>query len=96
MEEKRVIQAKIFGGEYNIKTDSSPEYVLELARYVDSKMREVSQKVSLVSSLKISVLAALNIADELFQLRNEKNKNDKIIGDKIPQLLEMIDTELRK
>jgi len=96
MEKKRVIQAKIFGGEYSIKTDVSPEYVLELARYVDGKMQEVAQKVALVSSLKIAVLAALNIADELFQLRNEKNKSDKIIGDKIPQLLEMIDTELRK
>lgn len=95
MEDKKVIQAKIFGGEYGIKTDASPEYVLELARYVDGKMREVSQRVPLVSSLKIAVLAALNITDELYQLRKEKSQSDKIVGDKIPHLLRIIDQELK-
>lgn len=65
---------KIFGHEYRVKGDADPGYIEEVARYVDQKMREVSKQTPVGSITKIAILAALNIADELFRERNEKEK----------------------
>jgi cell division protein ZapA len=46
-----------------------PAYIEQLARVVDAKMRAVSSHGNTVDSLRVAVLAALNIADELETLR---------------------------
>ncbi|HEX4652511.1 MAG TPA: cell division protein ZapA [Granulicella sp.] len=46
-----------------------PEYIERLAAVVDGKMRAVSARGGTVDSLRVAVLAALNIADELATLR---------------------------
>ena len=46
-----------------------PEYIERLAEVVDLKMRAVSAHGSTVDSLRVAVLAALNLADELVTLR---------------------------
>ncbi|MGA2904271.1 MAG: cell division protein ZapA [Candidatus Korobacteraceae bacterium] len=50
---------------------SDGEYIAELAEYVDTKMRLISQQAATVDSLRVAVLAALNIADELHVLRRK-------------------------
>ncbi len=45
------------------------EYIERLASVVDSKMRAVSAHGATVDSLRVAVLAALNLADELVTLR---------------------------
>jgi cell division protein ZapA len=45
------------------------EYIEKLAGIVDAKMRAVSAHGTTVDSLRVAVLAALNIADELTALR---------------------------
>ena len=72
-DEKGSVSVEIFGHEYKIKGNADPEYITQLARYVDTKMREVAQG-SPVGSGKIGILAALNIADKLFQERSEKRE----------------------
>lgn len=49
---------------------TDPEHIERLASIVDSKMRAVSAHGATVDSLRVAVLAALNIADELLTLRN--------------------------
>lgn len=71
--EKDSVTVEIFGHEYKIKGDSDPGYMTQLAQYVDGKMREIAQGTP-VGSARIGILAALNIADELFKERNEKRK----------------------
>lgn len=46
-----------------------PEYIARLGALVDGKMRAVSAHGATVDSLRVAVLAALNIADELTELR---------------------------
>ena len=48
---------------------TDPAYIESLARSVDAKMRAVSAHGGTVDSLRVAVLAALNIADELATLR---------------------------
>ncbi len=68
------ITVEIFGHEYRIKGDADPEYMTQIARFVDTRMREVSKGTSVGSLAKIGILAALNIADELFKERGEKQR----------------------
>lgn len=60
---------KIHGQEYTIRADRDPEYVQNIARFVDDRMRETARDAGQVTSLRVAILSALNIADELFQER---------------------------
>ncbi len=74
MSEMSSVKVEIYGSEYKIRGDAAPEHIQEIAHYVDSKMREVTHETALGSSLKVAILAALNIAGELFGERDDRNK----------------------
>ena len=63
---------EIFGQTYNVRGEGDPNYLAELARFVDSRMRDVAAEVATVDPLKIAILAALNIADEFSRYRKER------------------------
>ncbi len=71
-EDQNVIKVQIFGGEYKIRGQADPEYIAEVARYVDSKMREINEKLSIATLGKVAILASLNLADELFKERKDR------------------------
>jgi cell division protein ZapA len=64
-----VVTVEIQGQRYPVRSALEPAYVLELAAYVDDKMRAAADETPTGDSLKIAVLAALNIADEYFHFR---------------------------
>ena len=64
------IRVEIYDQTYHLR-GSDPEYVQRLAEYVDGKMRQVAAQTSTVDSLRLAVLAALNIADELQLIRGK-------------------------
>jgi cell division protein ZapA len=67
-----------------------------VAEYVDSKMLEVDKNIRTDSSLKVAILATLNIADELFRERSEKEFIRTELEQKLRQLNELIDRQLSK
>ena len=73
-EDKEGVTVDIFGHEYKIRGDADPGYILEIAQYVDGKMKEVAHGAPAGSLTKIAILAALNIAEELFRERTEKQR----------------------
>ena len=60
---------EIYGQKYTVRSDDDAEHVERVAAYVDERMREVARASSQVTSLRVAILAALNIADELFRER---------------------------
>ncbi|MHB1936936.1 MAG: cell division protein ZapA [Acidobacteriaceae bacterium] len=50
-----------------------PKYLEQLSALVDAKMRAVAKHGTTVDSLRVAVLAALNIADELVTLRQQRD-----------------------
>ena len=62
------VRVEIFDQVYNLR-GSDADYILKLAEYVDTKMRAVSQQTATVDSVRLAVLAALNIADEYHLLK---------------------------
>lgn len=74
MEEKQSATVEIFGREYKIKGVADEAYIQRVAKYVDGKMKKVSQGSSLPTQDRLAILAALNIADELFQEREDSSR----------------------
>src|ERR1700687_4436089 len=64
------VRVEIFDQAYNLR-GSDADYILKLAEYVDTKMRAVSEQTATVDSVRLAVLAALNIADEYHLLKRQ-------------------------
>jgi len=65
----RVVSVEIQGARYAIRSDLDEQYIVRLAGYVDAKMQRAGNEVPTGESMKVAILAALNIADELFRAR---------------------------
>jgi len=80
------VKVKIFGQEFTIKGEDTAEYVEGLADFVDKKMREVAAASSVITSHKVAILTAINIADELFRLRKEKEEAEAALRERVENL----------
>ena len=78
---KNVVQVEIFGHSYTIRGEAQQEYILEVAAYVDRKMREITEKLPVASLSKVAILASLNIADELFKERTQRELDERDLRD---------------
>jgi len=95
MIEKNATTVEIFGREYKIKGVADETYIQEVATYVDKKMKEVSTGSSLPSHDRLAILAALNIADELFQIRKQSSEIHSSIERKANKLISILDQNLQ-
>src|ERR1035437_4999316 len=66
------VRVEIFDQAYNLR-GSDPEYILKLAEYVDAKMRAVAEATNTIDTVRLAVLAALNIADEYHLLKKRQD-----------------------
>ena len=66
------VRVEIFDQVYNLR-GSDPEYILKLAEYVDAKMRAVAEATNTIDTVRLAVLAALNIADEYHLLKRNQD-----------------------
>lgn len=78
----KIIEIEIYGQKYRIrvKGEEDEKYISHLTSFIDQKMREVAVKSKSVDSLKIAVLAALNIADEYFLSQKKLDQLNEVIG----------------
>jgi cell division protein ZapA len=81
----------ILGQKYTIKGDAPEEYIKELASYVDKKLKEVYNAMPNITPLKASILASLDIADELFKIKKEQEQITKHIEEKTNLLTTLFD-----
>lgn len=85
-----MVNVQIFGSEYSISTETDPDQTREAARIVDRMMREVASALSLRSVAQISVLTAINLADELFRTEAEGKDMDKAAAKQADLLAETL------
>lgn len=95
MLEKSATTVEIFGREYKIRGVADELYIRKIAGYVDKKMREVPAGSSLPSHDRLAILAALNIADELFQERKQSSDVHSSIEQKVHKLIGILDQNLQ-
>ncbi len=77
MEPKNAVNVQIFGHAYTIRSEAEQKHVLDVAAYVDHKMREITEKMPVAPLTKVAILASLNIADELFKERASRQAGDQ-------------------
>ena len=94
MSESRVIHVEIHGHRYPIRSGLAPEYVAELAAFVDEKMRLAARESPAGDTLKLAVLAALNIADEFFRACDEVETDHAALSRRTAALERMVDLAL--
>lgn len=91
MSDGRVIPVEIHGQRYPIRSTLDPEYVARLAAYVDEKIRAASDATPTSDSLRLVVLTALNIADELFRCRDVTDARDGELAERAGELERLLD-----
>ncbi len=75
------VAVEIFGETYRLKTDNNPQELKDVARLVDEKMKEIAQKTRTFSGNRIGVLAALEFADEYYQLKKDYDELMSLFDD---------------
>jgi cell division protein ZapA len=91
MSEGRVIPVEIHGQRYPIRSTLDPEYVARLAAYVDDKLRAAGDATPTNDPLRLAVLTALNIADELFRCRDVTDARNGELAERAGELERMLD-----
>ncbi len=90
------VRVEIFDQAYNLR-GSDPEYISKLAEYVDAKMRAVAEATNTIDTVRLAVLAALNIADEYHLLKRTKDDGGEVDYQKRAHLLaDALDEVLRE
>jgi cell division protein ZapA len=90
----RVVHVHIAGQQYAVRSDLDPQYVGELAAFVDEKMRLASREIASADGVRVSVIAALNIADELFRLRTAQQEPERLFAARAADLERLVDAAL--
>jgi cell division protein ZapA len=93
-EKDKVIKVAIFGEEYPIRGYANKDHILRVAECVDRKMREIALKSKNRSANKIAVLTALNLADELIDLKDKGASDLTEVENRAKNILEILDNAL--
>jgi cell division protein ZapA len=93
-EPEHLVPVEIGGQTYPIRTDLDPAYVGRLAAYVDDRVRALSDATPTGDPIRLAVLAALNITDELFRCRDASRARSGAIAERAQELEEILDRVL--
>lgn len=91
---EQVVKVVIFGEEYSIRGNDDPEYINGVAKYLDGKMKEIASAGKNIPPGRIAVLAALNLAGELFDLKRQNAEDVSEFEARTKNLLNMLDNRL--
>jgi cell division protein ZapA len=88
------VKIEIFDQTYNVQADGDEAYLRELAAFVDEKMRTVAEATRQVDSMRVAVLSALNIADELFALRKRHQQLEGPLRQRVEKCVNLVEKAL--
>jgi len=96
MSKQNVIKVPIMGQDYVVNTTASEKYIQDIASFVNNKMIEIQDSgIEKESQLRIAVLGAMNIADELFTQRKSQDNIIKKLDKKAEKLSSMVEKEIQ-
>jgi cell division protein ZapA len=90
------MRIEIYDQTYNVNSGQNDEYLQQLAAYVDGKMREVADTTKIADSLKVAVLTALNIADEMFTVRERQKQIEGPLRKRVEKCVGMVERALER
>jgi len=90
------VKVEIYGQSYTLSGDVDEAYVQKLARYVDEKMRQVAEATQTVDSVRVAVLAAMALADELHSREHDTDHRDDALRERAQQCLTILERALKQ
>lgn len=78
-----------------MRGDLNEEYIQKLARYLDTKMRAIAERTRTVDTLRVAMLAALNVADEYHQLKARYEEVTQRMDQKVVEYADALDEILK-
>ena len=91
----KVLKVKILGQDYVVRSSAGQKYLNDVSAYVNEKMEEImASGIDDSQQLRIAVLAAMNITDELFSYKKEKQKFVDKVEAKTRSITEFIDNRI--
>ena len=90
------IRVVIYDQEYFMRGDLDKEYIQQLARYLDDKMRSIATRTRTVDSLRVAILAGLNVADEYHQLKAKHDATTQRVDQKVGEYTQVLDQLLKE
>ncbi len=90
------IPVEIYDQTYYLQGGPDPEYVKRLAASLDERMREIADSTRTIDSLKVAVLAALTMADEVERLKQENRELSAMLTEKTEACIKLIDSVLQE
>ena len=92
MTEPKRVDVEILGQRYAIRSDAPPDYVRQLVDYLESRVKEIRGEAAGQDPGKFLVLAALDITDELFRLRDDRTRSDGDASARVGPLLRLLES----
>ena len=92
MTEPKRVDVEILGQRYAIRSAAPPDYVRQLVAYLESRVQEIRGEAAGQDPVKFLVLAALDITDELFRLRDDRARNDGDASARVGALLRLLES----
>ncbi len=90
----RVVSVEILGQQYPIRSTLAESYVAHLAAYVDEKIRSAADLSPTTDTVRLVVLAALNIADERFHAQDDTREDGELVGERVARIEQLVDEAL--
>jgi cell division protein ZapA len=90
------IRVVIYDQEYSMRGDLDEEYIQQLAQYLDAKMRSIAARTRTVDSLRVAILAAMNVADEYHQLKAKYEETTQEVDQKVEEYTGVLDQLLKE
>lgn len=91
---KKPYTINLLGIELVVMSEDEPQYVEKVASYVEEKLKSAMSDASISDTSILSILAAMNIADELFKTENKYKERIQYLETKIEELIKMIETKV--
>src|SRR5712692_11926768 len=85
----------IYNQTYTLRSSHDSEYIQQLAEHVNERMNEIARATMTVDSLRVAILAAIQITDELYQSRREMKETEEEVADRSAKYAELLDQFLR-
>lgn len=92
----RSVRVEIYGQAYSILTEGQSDHILALADMVDRRMKEIARATLTVDSLKVAILAAMHIAEELHQARRRLDDVDRDVAERSTRCSAELDQFLKR
>ncbi len=92
---KKRFNIKLLGQEFTILSDSGEDEVARVVDYINGKAAEIAKPLNNPTTLNVAILVSLNIADEFFRLKGEKESIYNQLEDKSEKLIDYIDKSFK-